>query len=115
MDYHSNVRQNDFMSKATEKKLSALHGAVADVLTHQVLAQEEVQELDDEGCPVGTGEMDYTASPALLAAAMKFLKDNSITADIKVDKNMSNLADALAKKQKHSRLKDGAGAALKAV
>lgn len=103
------------MSKATERQLGELHGAVAKVLTAQILTEEEVQMLDDEGMPVPTGETQYTASPALLAAAMKFLKDNSITCDIKVDKNMTNLADALAKKQKRSRLEDGAQAALKAV
>lgn len=92
------------MSKASEKKLGELHGAVATVLTEQVLQKEAVQELDEDGIPVDTGEEQYCASPALLAAAMKFLKDNSITADIKVDNNMGNLADALAKKQKKSRM-----------
>lgn len=103
------------MSKASEKLLGELHGAVAKVLTDQILAQEEVQELDLDGVPQGTGEMEYSASPATLATAIKFLKDNSITCDIRVDKNMGNLADALAKKQKHSRLNDGAKAALKVV
>jgi len=103
------------MSKATETKLGELHGAVAQVLTQQILVQEEIQELDEEGMPVGTGDMQYSASPATLATAIKFLKDNSITADIKVEKNMSNLADALAKKQRHSRLESGAQAALKVV
>lgn len=103
------------MSKASEKLLGDLHGAVAKVLTDQVLEQEEVQELGVDGMPFGTGEMAYSASPATLATAIKFLKDNSITCDIKVDKNMGNLADALAKKQKHSRLNDGAQAALKVV
>jgi len=103
------------MSKATENYLGELHGALAKVLTSQVLTQEEVQVLDDEGMPVGSGEMAFVASPALIAVAAKFLKDNSITSDIKVDKNMGNLSDALAKKQKHSRLEDGKAAALKVV
>tara|TARA_R110002020_G_scaffold375177_1_gene586394 strand:- start:82 stop:396 length:315 start_codon:yes stop_codon:yes gene_type:complete len=103
------------MSKASEKLLGELHGAVAKVLTDQVLVQEEVQELDLEGVPVGTGEMEFTASPATLATAIKFLKDNSITCDIKVDKNMGNLAEALGKKQRHSRLNDGKAAALQEV
>jgi hypothetical protein len=103
------------MSKASEKLLGELHGAIAKVLTDQVLVQEEVQELDEDGLPFGTGEKAYSATPATLAVAIKFLKDNSITCDIKVDKNMGNLADALAKKQRHSRLTDGAQAALKVV
>jgi hypothetical protein len=103
------------MSKASEKLLGELHGAVAKVLTDQILVTEEVQELDADGMPYGTGEVAYSATPATLATAIKFLKDNSITCDIKVEKNMSNLADALAKKQRHSRLEDGAKAALKVV
>lgn len=103
------------MAKASEGQLGELHGAVAMVLTEMVTAKEEVQELDMDGMPFGTGEMQYTASPALLAAAMKFLKDNDITCDIKVEKNMTKLADALAQKQQHSRLSDGGAAALRVV
>lgn len=104
------------MVKATEKKLSALHGAVAEVLTVQVLHQQEETVFDEDGLEVGTGNMVYSASPALLATAIKFLKDNQITADAEVDANMNNLREALAKKQKHSRLKDAKSAAqLKAV
>lgn len=103
------------MSKATETLLGDLHGAVARVLTDQVLVQEEIQELDADGVPQGTGEMLYAASPATLATAIKFLKDNTITCDIKVDKNMGSLAEALGKKQRHSRLNDGARAALQVV
>ena len=103
------------MSKASEKLLGELHGAVAKVLTDQVSMQEEIQELDLDGVPQGTGEMEYSASPATIATAIKFLKDNQITCDIKVDKNMGNLAEALANKQRHSRLNDGARAALKVI
>ena len=103
------------MNKASELALSELHGAVATVLTEQVQMKEEVQELGVDGVPYGTGEQLYAASPALIATAIKFLKDNSITCDIKVDKNMGNLAEALSKKQRHSRLDDGAKAALQLV
>lgn len=103
------------MSKANEKLLGDLHGMVAKVLTDQVSAQEEIQELDLDGVPQGTGELEYSASPATIATAIKFLKDNQITCDIKVDTNMGNLAEALGKKQRHSRLNDGARAALKVV
>ncbi len=99
------------MSKASEALLGELHGAVAKVLTEQVQLQEEVQELDLDGVPVGTGEMLYAASPATLATAIKFLKDNNITSDAQLDENMNGLADALAKKQKRSRLADAATAA----
>lgn len=99
------------MGKANEKKLGDLHGLVAQVFTEQVGMKEEETVINLDGEVEGTGEMLYNASPALLAAAMKFLKDNSITADITLDENMGNLAEALAKKQKHSRLKDPTNAA----
>lgn len=99
------------MSKASEAKLSKLHGDVATVFSAQVLHQEEESEIDEYGEVVKTGELRYTASPALLASAAKFLKDNSITSDIKVDTNMSKLEEALAKKQKHSRLNNPVDAA----
>lgn len=94
------------MSKATEEKLSALHAAVADVLTAQVTHQQEDVSFDAEGNEVGSGEMIYTASPATIAVAVKFLKDNSITADINTNENLNSLRDQLANKQKRSRLED---------
>lgn len=103
------------MSKATEKKLGALHGAVAEVLTSQILHQQEETVFDSDGEEVGTGEMVYTATPATLAAAIKFLKDNQITCDVETDTNMNNLREALANKQRHSRLTDAGKAALKVV
>jgi len=103
------------MSKATEAKLSDLHGAVAQVLTAQVLHQQEETVFDADGEEVGTGNMIHTASPATLAAAIKFLKDNQITCDVEVDTNTQNLREALANKQRHSRLTDAGKAALKVV
>jgi hypothetical protein len=103
------------MSKATEAKLGALHGAVAQVLTAQILHQREETVFDSNGEEVGTGEMIYTAPPATVAAAIKFLKDNQITCDVEVDTNMNNLREALANKQRHSRLVDAGKAALKVV
>lgn len=99
------------MSKATEEKLSALHAAVADVLTAQVTHQQEDVSFDAEGNEVSSGEMVYTASPATIAVAVKFLKDNSITADINTNENLNSLRDQLANKQKRSRLEDPALAA----
>lgn len=92
------------MSKATESKLSVLHGAVAEVLLAQVTREEEETTFDVAGNMVPTGDMVFSASPAVLATAIKFLKDNSITCDIEVDKNMNGLKEALSKRQKHSRL-----------
>lgn len=103
------------MSKASETNLGALHSAVAQVLTAQVSHQVEETIFDEEGNEVSTGEQLYTAAPATLAAAIKFLKDNQITCDIEVDENMSNLREALAKKQRHSRLEGAKEAALKVV
>lgn len=100
------------MSKANENKLGALHGAVAQVLTAQVSHQVEETVFDEDGVEVGTGNMQYTVMPATIAAAIKFLKDNQITCDVEIDENMNNLRESLAKKQRHSRLKDAGQAAL---
>lgn len=99
------------MSKATERKLGDLHGAVAEVLLAQVTREEEETTFDADGNMVPTGDMVYSASPAVLATAIKFLKDNSITCEIEVDKNMNGLKEALSKRQKHSRLVGAAEAA----
>jgi hypothetical protein len=72
-------------------------------------------DFDADGNEVSTGNMVYTAQPATIAAAIKFLKDNQITCDVEVDENMNNLRESLAKKQRHSRLKDAGQAALQVV
>ena len=86
------------MSKADEKALGTLHGTVAKVLTVMVSRQEQFDE---------DGELEYTASPATLAAAIKFLKDNSITADLDQNHDIDALRQKLGERQKHSRLKAG--------
>jgi len=103
------------MSKANEERLGDLHGAVAQVLTAQISRQEEDMDFDAEGNEVSTGNMVYTAQPATIAAAIKFLKDNQITCDVEVDENINNLRESLAKKQRHSRLTEAGQAALQAV
>jgi hypothetical protein len=55
--------------------------------------------------------MVKTATPALLATAARFLKDNDITCDMGQDENMGGLRDALSKKQKKSRLADASNEA----
>lgn len=100
------------MSKASESKLAILHGMVAEVLTAQVTHKEELTTFDEDGNEVSTGVEQYVATPATMAAAIKFLKDNSITCDIETNKNMNNLKEALEKKQKHSqRLQSATSAA----
>ena len=102
------------MSKANEQKLGDLHGDVAVVLSAQLTHQKAEMDFDMEGNEL-KGEMLYTATPATIAAAIKFLKDNQITCDVEVDENMNNLRESLAKKQRHSRLKDAGKAALESV
>ena len=82
------------MSKATEEKLSSLHGVVAQVLTDQL--SEKITVVDED-----TGETKeiYAAQPATLAQAIKFLKDNDITASVEDDANLGDLAEQLRQKQ----------------
>ena len=102
------------MSKATESRLAELHGAVATVLLKQVEHTSLETTINELGEFVETGEVVHDASPATIAAAIKFLKDNSITCDMEKNENMNQLAETLAKKQKHSRL-TGSAAALSLV
>jgi hypothetical protein len=66
---------------ATEKALAGLHATLAKVIDDQlsdmmVINSEEVEE-------DGVDEVRmYTASPALLTVAARFLKDNDVTADV---------------------------------
>ena len=103
------------MQKANEEKLGDLHGAVAQVLQAQITHTEEEVLFDGEGNEVHTGNVLYTAPPAVLAAAIKFLKDNAIVCDAEVNEDMNNLRESLKNKQRHSRLKEGGKAALEAV
>ena len=48
------------MSKASEKKLGELHGAIATVLTEQVLMTEEETIINLDGEVEGTGEQLYS-------------------------------------------------------
>jgi len=66
------------MAKATEAKLSELHGVVADELKRRI----------EEG----------EASAADIGAAIKFLKDNHITASINDNEGLSDLKKKLDEK-----------------
>jgi hypothetical protein len=92
------------MSRATETKLAALHGAVAECLVEQIEAVEEETIFDENGLEQKTGNMVRTVTPATLAVATKFLKDNQITCEIEQNENMETLSDLLSKKQQRSRL-----------
>jgi len=86
------------MSTATEGTLNGLHELLAQVLVaqvgHKITMYNEETEEDD---------VIFTVTPATLAIAAKFLKDNEITTTITNDANLTELQDILAKKQKHGR------------
>lgn len=67
------------MSRASEDKLGRLHEQLAEVLT-ECIKPQDVEEVDKEtGQPTGK-TIRLMPSPAHLAVAAKFLKDNEITA-----------------------------------
>lgn len=101
------------MSKASEEKLSKLHGVVAEAYIEIIETKEEVTTINEDGEFEKTGEMRRTVSPAYLTGAVKFLNDNNIKADLDQIDNMDRLADALAKKKRRSdtRLGDPSKAA----
>ena len=74
---------------------------------HELLAQVMAAQVGDVATWVNEeGEVvtNYTASPALLAVAAKFLKDNEITCAIEDDVNLDELNTLLSNKQKKGRL-----------
>lgn len=77
---------------ASEKKLGALHEAVADALTEQVRGYTVTKE---DGA-----EEVVKASPALLSAAIAFLKNNNITADAEDNEALRELGNALKARRK---------------
>jgi len=88
------------MGKSTEQELSALHGEVARVLSTQL--RETITVIDE-----ATGEQQelLTATPAVVSAAIKFLKDNDITASIEEDENLGELEEMLAAKRNKRKLR----------
>ena len=95
------------MSKnaAKEGQLGGLHSLVAIVLGTQVSHKIKVPvfdahgeiALDDDDNPI-TKDM-YDASPQLLATAIKFLKDNEITATAEQSEAVADLADEVAERR----------------
>ena len=84
--------------KATDVILGNLHAILADVLAEQVA--EYATEEDNDGRVTKV----YTATPALLTVAARFLKDNDITCGVEDSGALNNLADELAKRKRRSRL-----------
>ncbi len=87
------------MSKSTEEELSSLHGAIARVLKTQI--EEEITITDEDG----NQQTIMNASPATLGVAIKFLKDNNITASVEDDSNLGELEDLLKEKRAKRQLR----------
>lgn len=89
------------MSKATEKELSDLHAVVANVLVASLSQNNEAERLlNIYGSELPEEVQDLlkrvkTPSPAILQAATKFLKDNSITCDAQSDTGLQSLQEKL--------------------
>jgi hypothetical protein len=76
------------MSKATSDLMDALHGITAETLAD--IIKNGVQVLDKEGNVV-----NMPAPAAYIAAAIKFLKDNDITAETS-SKRLTDVTDAIS-------------------
>ncbi len=92
------------MSKnaAKEGQLGGLHSLVAIVLGTQISHKVKIPVFDANG-EIALDENDepitkeiYDASPQLLATAIKFLKDNEITATAEQSAEVANLEDEVA-------------------
>ena len=77
---------------ANAKTLGELHEAVATAFSEQV---KGFVEADEEG-----KERTVRPSPALLGAAVAFLKNNNITADPETNAALGELKDKLAARRK---------------
>ena len=84
-------------NKATEEQLSLLHGVVAKVLKDQLEAKATI--VGEDGEPVEVSMV----TPAIIAQAIKFLKDNNITAVMEVGDDLSDLEEILKKKKHKGR------------
>jgi hypothetical protein len=82
------------MSKASDKDLGDLHGAIAVGLT-TIVKEGVVIGLDDEGAPIKAA-----ASAAYYMAAITLLKNNNITADASKNASLAGLTDTLAEKRR---------------
>ena len=93
------------MSKASEKKLSDLHGKVAQCMLEALDQSNKASLLierykDDLPNDVQAFLMQCRdINPALLTSATKLLKDNNISCDITEDDQLSSLKEELANKK----------------
>ena len=86
------------MNKPTlETTLNELHTIVAKTLKTEL--QREPTQIEIDGVLITP---EHSIAPALLAQAIKFLKDNNITSIPEEDSNLESLRDTLEKKTKHS-------------
>ncbi len=84
---------------ASSDKLGALHEALAIVIAAQV--SERASDIDEDGVTISEY---YTATPALLTVAARFLKDNDITCTEEDSEGLSDLAEELKKKKKRGKV-----------
>lgn len=95
---------------STEKRLGDLHKVLAEELIAAINGHEEVIEEKDAEGAVKTTKRIVKASPAVLAVAAKFLKDNAITADVEQNDDLATLKGQLAAKPSKRDLKDAMAA-----
>jgi len=93
---------------ATESELAALHNKLAEVLRYELdkgtvaerLLDEFSDELPDE--VIDFLQSSRKCSPAIVSAAIKFLKDNEITCQADDNEAISELHRTLANKRTRS-------------
>lgn len=92
--------------KATDKELGELHAVLAKRMRLSLEAADAAEYLLSEfGEDLPTPVIEYlekqsAASPALLTAVAKFLKDNDITCAVEDSEEMTDLQKRLSQKQK---------------
>ena len=91
---------------ATDKQLGELHGRLAEAMLRALDASEAAAALIEEYAAEMPGAvLEYmskqaAASPALLTAIAKFLKDNDITCAVEDSEQMTDLQRRLENKQR---------------
>ena len=84
--------------KATPDELEQLHRAVTLVLINQLNSNDTLTVTDEDG---KTKEIQVSSvTPAMVQAAIKFLKDNHVSTTPETDENITNLQDVLDQKRK---------------
>lgn len=83
--------------RTTDDSFDALHGIVADALIEQITAWKEGRLVDFGRVSGGEEGKDYVKvlPPALIAQAIKFLKDNGIDTPAKTGSKVDTLKDSM--------------------